>query len=381
MSRIDDAIAKANEVRRRNGLDADMRFDRLEPSRQLHAEPDDPWGSHPESSTAPLPALDPWSAQPEAAGWLDPTRMPETPRPRLDTPPAGPEPAPRSDSGHSSQTAFRSELPRNEAPQRSEPVRSQPEPRPPAAAAGPGKTATAATAARPTASACASKTSPSGAATRGSKVAKVTPSVAKPGTAATGRLGEVKNFGWLYGAGILMAAVAGMSLDRYVAQPFFPAGLREALDEMVPATIVDLAGAQRRERRETRLPSCIPQHGPDPVYAAAHPGWQGYHDKGREYRVYRDREGVQAIQVLSGPRSTLTPRFLNGLYREIAGAAPLKLHSVEKRGGYVIEKGALGPVAEVKIYRKGAAADVKGLVVVYRATRSRQAPDLSDIRP
>ena len=176
---------------------------------------------------------------------------------------------------------------------------------------------------------------------------------------------ERKSRRWYYGAGLVVAMVAGMSLDRYLVEPVLPIQPRQVLAKVVmvaqPASPVLAAAAASKPH----LPACIPQDAEDFGYGSKHPGWQRYRTESVEFRVFRERDSVKAIQVMARQGEPLNGGFLDTFLGQVAGKSSCKITSREKRDGYLIEKGSLGRLADVAIYRKKPANEIRALVVVY----------------
>ena len=185
-------------------------------------------------------------------------------------------------------------------------------------------------------------------------------------TAANGKLSaERKRPRWYYGAGLVVAMVAGMSLDRYLVQQALPVRPRQVRANVVvsqpkPASPV-LAAAPRRPH----LPACIPLDAEDFGYGSKHPGWQRYRTESVEFRVFRKQDSIKAIQVMARQGESLNGGFLDTFLGQVAGKTFYKITSREKRDGYLIEKGSLGRLADVAIYRRKPANEIRALVVVY----------------
>ena len=114
------------------------------------------------------------------------------------------------------------------------------------------------------------------------------------------------------------------------------------------------------------LPDFIPLDAPDATYASAHPGWQRYVGKTMEFRVFREGGALKAIQVISRQDKALTQELFASFLVETAGTERFKVLSRAQREGYFVEKGTVGSRAEVIVYRKKPAGEIRALVVAYR---------------
>ena len=178
------------------------------------------------------------------------------------------------------------------------------------------------------------------------------------------RLARKKRLRFCHGAGLVVAVLAGMGLDRYPAQQISPVRSRQvkatAATGSLPASVV----IDKAMLSIPLMPSCIPLDAEDFEYASKHHGWRKFQTEAREFRVFTERGAVKAIQVLAC-QEPLNGRFLDTFMKQVAGTKPYEITSREKKGGYLIEKGRLGRWAEVVTYRNILADEIRALVVVY----------------
>lgn len=133
----------------------------------------------------------------------------------------------------------------------------------------------------------------------------------------------------------------------------------------VSRPVVPAVAPEKPALPTTRVPSFIPLENPDTSYAAAHPGWQRYESDSLEFRVFRDKDTVKALQVLSKQGKEITDSYLALFLAEIAGNEPFKPLSGVEKDGYLIEKGPLGNTAKIIVYRKKDSQAIQAFVVSY----------------
>ena len=173
---------------------------------------------------------------------------------------------------------------------------------------------------------------------------------------------------YYYGAGLVVAMVAGMILDRYLVAQMRPIASRQvqaqegALSQPVSSVFATVVP------RKPHLPSCIPLEAEDLVYASGHPGWQRYQTESTEFRVFLERDSAKAIQVRARRERPLSADFVTVFLSQVADLASYRITSRVKKDGYLIEKGVLGRLAEVVIYRRIPDNGIRALVVVYLAS-------------
>jgi flagellar FliL protein len=173
--------------------------------------------------------------------------------------------------------------------------------------------------------------------------------------------------GWRYAVGVLLIVVAGFGMYRFGQvdmSPSQPKPKAAAVSEVSHPQIPKPTPAKPLPQKNC-LPGCIPVNSPDTAYAASHPGWQRYKAKSMEFRVFRKQGAVKVIQVLSHQKDAINGALLSSLLSEATGSNTFKIQSGANREGYYIEKGKAGVSAEVVIYRKKQAGEIRGVVVAY----------------
>jgi flagellar FliL protein len=170
-----------------------------------------------------------------------------------------------------------------------------------------------------------------------------------------------------YGIGIAVFLLVGFGMYLYAENGRISSAVKPvavAAAGTTPRTAQHPA-ADRSALRKNRLPSAVPVDAPDAAYASSHPGWQSYKTASLEFRVFREKGAVKAVQVLSLQQKAITPEFFASFLGEMAGNSAFKRQSGEEKGGYYLEKGKAGTAAEVVVYRKEAGGEIKALVVAY----------------
>lgn len=114
------------------------------------------------------------------------------------------------------------------------------------------------------------------------------------------------------------------------------------------------------------LPSFIPVQAPDAGYGKTHPGWERYLNPAAEFRVYRDKGAIRAIQVIDRGKGGVAPGLFESALTEMAGSSRYLVETREVKGSYSIERGRLQNGAGVIVYRKEPGQKVKAFVVDVR---------------
>ena len=181
------------------------------------------------------------------------------------------------------------------------------------------------------------------------------------------RLARQRRRRWSYGAGLVIAVVAGILIDRYLVEQILPVSPRQIQAPKLAASLPappPPAGALAVPQ-QMRLPAGIPLDAEDAGYASSHPGWRRYLSEAVEFRVCADPHSLKAIQIMARQEGALDGAVLDAFLGQVAGKASYKVTAREQRGGYAIEKGRLGSLAEVVTYRKLPSSEVRALVIIY----------------
>lgn len=117
--------------------------------------------------------------------------------------------------------------------------------------------------------------------------------------------------------------------------------------------------------RPTRVPDFIPRGGLDKSYSDTNPGWERYTSSEVEYRVYREKEQIKAIQVIALGGISISNVFLNSVYRQLGKNALFTLDSSESKEGYRIERGHIADNLKVVYYRDEKGRRLRAFVLTW----------------
>jgi hypothetical protein len=169
-----------------------------------------------------------------------------------------------------------------------------------------------------------------------------------------------------------MAALV-VAVVAVIGATFIFQGTSPVREKTAPSTVepADKTGAvpqvsSPEQQHRTALPSFIPNLAPDAQYAKANPGWERYIGTAAEFRIFREKNIIRAMQVLDRSEQGFSTQFFNSVLKEMTGSPNYVVESKEQKGNFSVEKGQLAINAKIIIYRKQPGAQVKAFVVDFR---------------
>jgi len=141
------------------------------------------------------------------------------------------------------------------------------------------------------------------------------------------------------------------------------------------AILSDIAGEQNRKEppgpagasvRPTKLPDFIPSYGIDKKYGADNPGWERYKGQVTEFKVFREKDAIKAIQVIDRGGQGVPESFMKGVLRQVAKKPAFVLESSEKKDGYEIQRGHITGNLKVVYYRDEHGGRLRAFVMTWQ---------------
>jgi len=111
------------------------------------------------------------------------------------------------------------------------------------------------------------------------------------------------------------------------------------------------------------LPSFLPRQAADSDYGKANPGWERYQGPLTEFRIFREKGLIRAIQIIDRGGQGVSPGLLSSVLTEIAGDRQYLVETTEQKGTYLIEKGIVNNGDRIIVYRKEPERSVKAFVL------------------
>lgn len=118
--------------------------------------------------------------------------------------------------------------------------------------------------------------------------------------------------------------------------------------------------------RLTRLPAFIPEQGVDAAYGKAHPGWEKYVTDKLEFKVYREKDYIKALQVIDLSGGAITEAYFKDVLKEVVGNSNYAVATKAEKGNYLIEKGSISAGGRIITYRDKSNLHLKGFVVHFQ---------------
>lgn len=112
-----------------------------------------------------------------------------------------------------------------------------------------------------------------------------------------------------------------------------------------------------------QLPGFVPKVAADSSYAAAHPGWELYQGDSLQFRLFREKGKIKAIQVLPTGEADIAEDLLPDYFKQWTGADLPPAGKVAKEPGISIETRKAQNGGEIAIYRSEANRRIVGLVL------------------
>ena len=118
--------------------------------------------------------------------------------------------------------------------------------------------------------------------------------------------------------------------------------------------------------RPTVLPDFIPRYGYDKQFSAANPGWERYKGQVTEFKVFREGQGIKAIQVIDRGGNGVPESFMKAVLRQVVKKPALAIDSSEKKEGYEIQRGRIADNIKVVYYRDENGGTLRAFVLTWQ---------------
>jgi hypothetical protein len=126
------------------------------------------------------------------------------------------------------------------------------------------------------------------------------------------------------------------------------------------------ATAPVESARPTVLPDFIPRYAVDKSFAAANPGWERYKGQVTEFKVFREKGAIKAIQVIDRGGNGVPESFMKAAVRQVSKKPDVAMESTEKKEGYEIQRGETGDNLKVMFYRDDQGGKLRAFVLTWK---------------
>lgn len=118
--------------------------------------------------------------------------------------------------------------------------------------------------------------------------------------------------------------------------------------------------------RLTELPDFIPRAGFDKQYSAANPGWERYKGEVTEFKVFREKGTIKAIQVIDRGGKGVPESFMKAVLRQVSKKPAFVPAATEKKEGYEIQRGQLADnTIRIVCYRDERGGTIRAFVLTW----------------
>jgi len=165
---------------------------------------------------------------------------------------------------------------------------------------------------------------------------------------------------------IFLLAVAGVGVylwkihddAQQSIRPPSPAAKPSVADRSAPS-------AAKITVDDNGLPSFLRSDWRDPLYPSQHPGWERFLSPEVEFRLFREKGTIKALQGISRKQAGISEVFLLDLLKQCGFNGPLPQGTVKLENGILVKSIVLPGGAELVTYQEREAPHLKGFVLEF----------------
>ena len=113
------------------------------------------------------------------------------------------------------------------------------------------------------------------------------------------------------------------------------------------------------------LPSFLRSDWRDPLYPSQHPGWERFLSPEVDFRLFREKGMIKALQGISRNQAGISETFLVDLLKQCGFNGPLPQGTVKLKNGILVKSIVLPGGAELVTYQEREAPHLKGFVLEF----------------
>jgi flagellar FliL protein len=164
---------------------------------------------------------------------------------------------------------------------------------------------------------------------------------------------------------LLAVAAAGFYLwkhhdlgEQQSVSPPSPASKSSVADRPAPSAITITVD-------DTGLPTFLRSDWRDPLYSSQHPGWERFLSPEVDFRLFREKGTIKALQGISRKQIGISEAFLADLLKQCGFNGPLPKGIVELKNGILVKSVVLPGGAELVTYQEQEASHLKAFVLEF----------------
>lgn len=154
--------------------------------------------------------------------------------------------------------------------------------------------------------------------------------------------------------------------------------LRKMQDNRPPIPVIQHQAAKGAQQRVSslhppstdaitvrELPSFLRRDWRDGAYSSSHPGWERYLSPEYDFRLYREKNSIKAIQVIARGNGQVPDTYLASVLREFGLPHPQTMGVSERKGALLVQSTTIQGKAELVLYKSDGDGRIKAFVLAF----------------
>ncbi len=164
--------------------------------------------------------------------------------------------------------------------------------------------------------------------------------------------------------GLVIAVLTGSFI--WFVQQGRVSGMNKTVSHPAESSRPSKAEASLHEKKNDfkGLPSFIQTGWLDPQYKAGHPGWDRYVSPDLEFRLYRDKGSIKALQVIGRTTKGIAGGFLYSVLKDFSCTGPSVVENEHQENGFLVRTVKIVGTAELVTYKKRGETKLQAFVLV-----------------
>ncbi|RQW87016.1 MAG: hypothetical protein EHM79_08655 [Geobacter sp.] len=143
-------------------------------------------------------------------------------------------------------------------------------------------------------------------------------------------------------------------------------------DSKIPATLPPVKNADRTATPAKKikggikgLPSFVRSEWRDAPYALQHPGWERYVSPEVDFRIFREKDTIKALQGISLGKRGVSKAFLDKILAQLGLNGPFPAGKEVLKNGFLVKTFVFPGVAELVTYHEQGGTEIKAFVLEF----------------